>query len=196
VLMLPFDVETVETGFRMDKLWLGMYIAIAIYVFAFIPYAYFFYESDGDPDEKTSCCCSQWGQAIWYSLCFFIFFAIATVIMWTFIGDAAVQYTGMEQTVQTVFPIKPGGILANNAAPSKGCLQFCVKSTNVWHVDVTLPVYVMALMSFIGWFFFTSFVGVGLVSNPNNPKNPNNPHNPNNPNPNITNNPRYLYPWI
>ncbi len=45
------------------------------------------------------------------------------------------------------------------------CVQ-CLYDTYIWAIDVTFPVFLMAFLSFVGWFFWTFFVGVGLVALP------------------------------
>jgi len=44
--------------------------------------------------------------------------------------------------------------------------QNCLTDSFIWDIPLTFPVYVMIFLSFIGWWFFTLFTGVGLIALP------------------------------
>lgn len=165
ILVLPFDIANIRSDFRIDVLWEALFIVTSIYVFGLIPYAYFFYESDSDPDEREGCLFSQTGRALMYTIVLFILFAVATLIMYAFLGTAEIPFTSMQQTLATVYEVSEGGILAEKGVP-RGCGRNCASSVATWVVPVTMPVYIMAVLAFLGWFFFAIFVGVGLMALP------------------------------
>lgn len=166
ILVLPFDIANVRTDLRIDILWQGIYIVVALFVFGLIPYAYFFYESDTDPDERAGCLASQTGMALVYTLLCLIFFVIVTFVMYAFLGTAEIPFTSMTQNLQMVHAVSPDGILAELAGNAPGCVSNCFSSVRKWHIPVTAPVFLMAFIAFLGWFFFAVFAGVGLMALP------------------------------
>lgn len=42
----------------------------------------------------------------------------------------------------------------------------CLISQFMWEIPVSFPLYVVAFMAFLGWFFFTLFAGVGFIALP------------------------------
>jgi LMBR1 domain-containing protein 1 len=54
---------------------------------------------------------------------------------------------------------------AGNCDPDKS-LPGCVISKFTWQIPVSFPLYVVAFMAFLGWWFFTIFAGVGFIALP------------------------------
>jgi len=46
------------------------------------------------------------------------------------------------------------------------CSAGCFAQRYTWDIPVSFAIYIMAFLSFFGWFFFTIFVGVGLIALP------------------------------
>ena len=63
--------------------------------------------------------------------------------------------------------VVPGQLLMP-ATYSSVCGVHCAREATETNVElsVTVPVYIIALIAFVGWFLFTIFVGVGLVALP------------------------------
>lgn len=165
VLIMPYDIANTRGSggnLRVDVLWQIVYVILAIMVFGVIPFAYFFYENDMDPDRANkSCCASQLGQAIWYSLGFAIVFILLLVILYAVINEAQIPVT---EVVYHHGVMKQMGI---QLPKTSGCeLPQCWSAETMWPISVSFPIYLVAFMSFIGWFFFTMFVGVGLIALP------------------------------
>lgn len=55
--------------------------------------------------------------------------------------------------------------LAASTGTSK-VIPGCVTSTFYWNIQVTFPVYIIAFIAFIGWWFFCMFAGVGFFALP------------------------------
>lgn len=165
VLMLPFDVANVYHSLPVDIIWQVLYISIAVYCFALIPFAFFYYESDQDPEEKGGFCKSQFGEALKYSLLFAVIFIIIVVIMYSFLGTARLNVSRIIQSPDCVTTLGRGGYQPDRYPWSGGNITITA-STFVWDVVVTVPVYITAVISFIGWWFFTVFVAVGLAALP------------------------------
>lgn len=167
VLLLPYDVANSRGsggGIRVDVLYQIMMMFTAVMISFVIPYAFFFYESDVDPRRKvTNCLYTQTGKAFLYTIGFFIIFFIILICMFTQLATAEVPVTRVAQNANLMvdeaeaFP---------NIEDKAYCLYACVESVFNWELDVSFPIYVIAFLSFIGWFFFTLFVGVGLMSVP------------------------------
>jgi LMBR1 domain-containing protein 1 len=155
---MPFDVLNREgdIGFDVDILWLICLCAVAAWVLLVLPFAYFYYENDidsvDDEGEKRKCCDKQCGPALMYSLLLtFIILIIAVVLYAAAFNNPSVDDACIVQSTVD-------GILAS------GCSRN--GSTFDWEISVTFPVYLMALLTFIGWWFFFLFAGVGLIALP------------------------------
>lgn len=183
VLVLPYDVANSRGeggGLSISILWQIIYITFAVLITAIIPFAFFFYESDVDPEVSHGFCNGQCGSAIKYTLVFFISFVVLIVILYATSRTAEIPVQRYAQSPSLVSPIArqvsnqgtrtvktfPGNI--TRRLYLGGCQEAygCVANTFVWQVDVTFPIYVMALLGFIGWFLFTFFVGVGFFALP------------------------------
>jgi len=83
------------------------------------------------------------------------------------------------QSASLVVPIDPskkyqdgraypicGDSPASMGLPANYNEALCRTDEFTWTLDVTFPVYVIAFLSFIGWWFFTLFAGVGLIALP------------------------------
>lgn len=184
VLIVPYDVANARGtggGLRIDVLWQILYIIIAILAFALIPFAVFFYESDTDPEQaKTGSCCdpknmcgcccydnccgSQFGQAFSYTCVFFFVFAIILIICWLTSNNAVVPVAHMKVLSSNVMSV--ANMSLTNPYPDPCNPGPCLQENIIWNIPTTFPIYTIALLSFIGWWFFTLFVGVGLISLP------------------------------
>ena len=79
--------------------------------------------------------------------------------MWLFLGYANVPIDQLSYNATSLLP----------ATASASCYSsFCARATTATslRVSVTIPVYIVALVAFIGWFLFVLFAGVGLVALP------------------------------
>jgi len=46
------------------------------------------------------------------------------------------------------------------------CQPQCIITNFNWNIPVTFPIYLMAVLAFLGWWFFACFVGVGFMALP------------------------------
>jgi len=157
VLMLPLDVanRTTNGGIPMGVLWEIVYMAIAILAIVVIPFGIFYYEAE-DPDEEGSAT-KQFTTAIkWILLCIVVAVLII-VLMWIFLGFADIS-------VRRIYaPLGDANIATNTADYCTG--DNCAVYTSI-AIQVTLPIYIISLLTFVGWFFFILFGGIGLVALP------------------------------
>jgi len=172
VLLLPYDVANsngVGGGVDVGLLWQIVYVTLAIMVFLIIPFAYFFYESDVDPEEAQTFCSSQIGLAIQYTIGFFIIFLTILLLLYAFLSEANIPVTQYSQSLSLVFPCTYNNVTAQIITLLEGtCNQNegCQVLPFLWAIPVTFPIFLMCFVSFVGWFFWTFFVGVGLVALP------------------------------
>jgi LMBR1 domain-containing protein 1 len=82
-------------------------------------------------------------------------------------GLMAVSYTDSNGKVQVGSITKgtsyAGCVTTGTVAGTPGCSQ---DPSAYWSFQVTLPIYIMAVMSFLGYFLFSCFTGIGLMALP------------------------------
>jgi len=176
VLILPYDVASSKStsndsgGIRVDVLWQIAYICMACMVVFIIPFAFYYYEAAEDEEGG-----SQIVVACKSTIMFIIVFIIFLICFFVYLAVAEVPVIRVAVPGATA-----GAVIPVNASFSNtgGCSvkRFvngatrtyinCVLTRFIWDIPVTFPIYVMAFISFIGWFFFALFVGVGMVALP------------------------------
>lgn len=124
--------------------------------------------SDVDEDAETeSFFDTQAGGAIKYTLLTAIVFCVCLGIMFAFLNTAYVPVTRYVQTLDWVQDLNDGRALNNkDSCVADQTVAGCAVSTYNWDIPVSFPLYVVAFMAFLGWFFFTLFVGVGFIALP------------------------------
>ena len=160
IMMLPLDVANRSSngGIPMSLLWLIMYITMAVMIVIVVPFTMFYYEAY-DPESRNW----QIWTAFKYEVCTILICGLTLGILWAFVGFAEVpldvfSQNGTYSETELLLP----------ATASNDCGPLCVSTyeeTNL-RISVTLAVYIVALLAFVGWFLFTIFTGVGLVALP------------------------------
>jgi len=169
VLVLPYDVANSRGsggGIRVDILWQIIYISLALLICFVIPFAYFFYESDVDEADVEGFCDSQTGQAITYTSVFAIVFITLLVIMYAFLNTAEIPVIQYKQSWSLIVPVATNQSSLPNPYTTCVASRGCVRQQFIWGIPITFPVFLMAFLAFLGWFFWTVFVGVGFVALP------------------------------
>ena len=169
VLILPYEVankvdlnaaSSFGGGVDTVLLWQIVMYAIAGLTFAVVPFAMFYYESK-DPDQENIC--NQIKPAIAYTTVTLAIFLILLFVLWIAVGKADIPYTRYSSVVPMF------GIAANNI-PSSYTLQYSSSpddtANRVLSIKVSIFVYLVGLMSAVGWILFFAFGGVGLVAMP------------------------------
>eukprot|EP00823_Brevimastigomonas_motovehiculus_P003907 TRINITY_DN2476_c0_g1_i1.p1 TRINITY_DN2476_c0_g1~~TRINITY_DN2476_c0_g1_i1.p1 ORF type:complete len:511 (+),score=119.48 TRINITY_DN2476_c0_g1_i1:249-1781(+) len=186
VLVLPYDVANSRGqggGLRVDVMWYILYFAIAAMVFWVVPFAFFYYEADGlnirteqkEVDlnnlerQKTR---SRCGTAVCYSCVFLAVFLALVFCLWAGLSTAEVpveRYKVAFGSLKTVVlgtashhdmcraPVSFAGSTERNA---------CIMDTYIWKVTVTIPVFLICVLSFLGWILFMLFCGIGMGAFP------------------------------
>lgn len=151
VLSLPLDVSNSQGGvgsLQIDLLWEIIYLCIFSLVTIILPTGMFFFESD---DEEPIC------DRIWYTFRHLIFVLIVEALV------LGLMY-GLLAT--TDIPVSTYSCDWSQRSSSALVLASCTTGTEDLQIPVTFPIYVMALMSFVGWFLLVLFGGVGLSAIP------------------------------
>ncbi|GFR51273.1 hypothetical protein Agub_g13581 [Astrephomene gubernaculifera] len=187
VLMFPLDVANTQAcsasispsackyTLPMTQLWYAVFIANLVLVFVILPFTLFMYEADSD----YTCCQKVKGALLW-TAGFLIFILLIIVIMYLLIGYVVYP------TQQLTSGVRSMNILTNLTQVNTTCIKPLTSSTNnatavadfqcsafsstfkagSWKLRVSLPVYIMAIQSVLGWLLFLVFAGVGLFATP------------------------------
>ena len=189
LLILPYDVAATSSGgdsggLAISTLWEIDFAVIAVMLSAIIPYAFFYYESEVDDSEPLGCCEQQWAIGLKYSLVFLTACVIVLVILYSEINEAHIPVLRIAQSTDTVFPANYSLVSSDsplivvntytahqnttlNVVQQYPCYyKFCLSAEFTWNLPVSFILYLIAFMAFVGWFFFTLFVGVGLFALP------------------------------
>lgn len=166
VLVLPYDVANSRGsggGIRVDILWYILYISLACLVAVLIPFAYFYYESEIDEADVKGFCDTQCGQGLCYTTIFLVVFVTILGILYAFLAQAEIPVTR--------YMLSPARLTEMSDVTYTGFVQCearfgCIKTSYLWAISVTFPVFIMAILAFLGWFLWTIFVGCGLFTLP------------------------------
>jgi LMBR1 domain-containing protein 1 len=159
-ILLPLDVrQEKSTGTGLTYSWSTVYIMIIVFVSVLIPLAMMIYEAAGD--EAVSL-----GQSIPFLmlklLSFGIFFGLIIGFMYAYYNLAKVPiraYSCTSTTNTTLWDMtQTGGTNESSACYSWRQTYLSMK--------LRLDVYLIAVTSFVGWFLFIFFGGVGLSALP------------------------------
>lgn len=170
MLVLPYDVANSSGeggGVRVDVVWQIVYILIACLISFIIPFAFFYYENDMDDEaaEEAGFCDSQKGQALKYTIGITAVFFIVLGIMYAFLAEANVPVTRYAQIFKRANDVNDPEVFPWDCIKDV-VGQYCAVSRFNWVIPVSFPLYIIAFMAFLGWFFFTIFAGVGFFALP------------------------------
>lgn len=158
ILLLPFDVANRSFDGHLDQviaiLWQVVYVAVAVYVTAIIPFAYFYYEAyDPSKDWKRGILNQLLWATIFSAVTIFVS-VVAVVILYIFLGKADIPYK--RYTSQ----------LATTRAELELDNYSMTVQDDIISVRVSIVIYLVAVFSFVGWIFFVIFGGCGLTALP------------------------------
>lgn len=80
--------------------------------------------------------------------------------MYFTLGTADIPITRIRQSTDLFIP------LTDTNSRSEKCPSSCQTDEIKWELQVSFPIYVIALLSFIGWFLFALFGGIGIFALP------------------------------
>ena len=157
----------------MEYLWEAINIMIAILVALVIPFGFFYYEADDEGDEVGSSG-MKLQNSIKSTSGFLFVFLMVLLIMYSYCNqtDIPIRLHNLDCTVSgLVFPV---GTSFSGSTSSLGTYLNAFENNNsglvttrfYWTFSVTFVVYLLAILSFIGNFFFSVFGGIGLMALP------------------------------
>lgn len=154
ILVLPVDVANTRTdgGFDMDLFWKIIYCTVFVFIVFLIPFSMFFYETD---DEKSFC--SRVITALFFEIGTAIVVIILIIVTWVFLRYADIPVTHLTRDFSTSM------ISSSSTANFSG--DQSQESTSL-ELSVGIIIYMIASLSFVGWFLFGVFAGVGLSALP------------------------------
>ena len=191
ILLLPLDVanraacdasvslSACKTTLPMDEIWYSIYIITLVYVAILIPFTTFWYESDFDATISQK----LYNSSFWVVMSA-IFVSLVLFLCWYYTGYADFSITsvtsgmmllkyleddmGMNKCIRANPDTKSFTNFSNptafgGEACNAGSSEAITKS---WTLDVSFPAYVAALTSFVGWFLFAPYAGIGMAANP------------------------------
>jgi len=178
ILLPSMDQANGDGGIPMEDLWYTVFCSQALLSLAIIPWAIFYYENftnielDDQTGEVTirNRCCEM--RAVRTATCY-SFVAVSVVLimlftMWSWAGEMEIpveSYSGKLKSYGT------DGVMATSlGCPSSSSADYnvseCVGEEGSLDLQVTLAVYLIAFISFFGWFVFVIFGGVGFFGLP------------------------------
>lgn len=177
VLLLPLDVANNSTAIGcaegwnttcgnidMDTLWLIVFMAIVIFIVVLIPYAIYYYEADDGDDNRNN---HQWLEALKYESATILVAVALIVVLFVTVSTSKIPMRAMSINSQSPgkgFQLYVDGSTLSVAELANAALVTPQKI--VITINVSFPVYTTGLVSFIGWFGFTVFCGIGLIALP------------------------------
>jgi len=157
-LLLPIDVRNSRPRpgmLDMELIWQAVFVTLALFLVIIVPASLFYSEVEGDPTVKTK------RRYVLCNLCLTLFFSVCTVaISFPFLAHAAIPVTEY-----SCDQWQDASVAAESA--SGAASKICSSGTDaVVEFRVGFQVYLIAVQSFIGWFFFVMFGGIGLGAVP------------------------------
>jgi len=156
VLCIPFDVAMKGSGSyaSLGQLWYACYIAIGAFAFAICPFASAWYETD-----ETETFGRRLGTAIcWCSVYVFVF-SVLTAVMYITVG-----FVNLPVTVHTSPLLPPTADVPDETLMTCNN-KFCV-ADSILKIQTSAAIYILAMLTFFGWFLTCSFGGIGLTAIP------------------------------
>jgi LMBR1 domain-containing protein 1 len=154
VLMLPLDVSNSRDfggGIRMDLFWIIIYLCTAVFIFFIIPALTYYYEADPE--------WSMWEKikySFWYFLATVVVILLILLVSYAFLSTAEIPITTVNCSIALVQVSNYHQVNTSN----------CSTLASTLNIDVSFPIYVIGFMSFISWFLFVIFGGIGLPALP------------------------------
>jgi len=163
ILLLPLDVQN-QRGEAVKKGSLPMYalniicfILTAVFAIVVIPFMMFYYEGFDDSQNSSK---QQYMYAVKWSIPTSVIIIGVIVLLWFLFGTITIERKEVSSSIisSTEFDYSE---------------NFCEKTNSCYiekivenDVKVSVFMYIIAIVSFIGWFLFSVFGGVGLITLP------------------------------
>lgn len=168
VFLIPLDVAntTVNGGIDMWIAWAIAIIGMMVIMLGAIPFAFWFYESEMATSEEATSrgwkVSTQFFSALTFTASLIVVFGITLAVMYAFLNSAAVPIK--RRTLSWSYYAKNN--TWNDTYNVNCAVPHCADDEISLMLRVSFPVFCMAIFSFLGWFLFIIFAGVGLPSLP------------------------------
>jgi len=169
VALPPLDIANGNGGIPMEQIWYVVFFTQAGMIFIVIPYTIFYYGAydsfgtfnDQDQFEAAESCQPQaWRSAVCSTVITAAISLTLIGVVWLFLGYADLDL----QTFSGPLLDQTG--MATITMGCSGTNALCTGSASTLTMDVTFPVYTIAVTAFLGWTLFAVFAGVGLYAVP------------------------------
>lgn len=174
----------------MTIVWQIVYVAIAGLVIVGVPFAVFYYETQDEglsADQNAlkrgaatlggSCGCARVVcVALTYTIILTVIAVAILLISWAYLSFTEIPFKSTVVDVSSIaffdaeLPITaiipPTGGCNTTAATCACGSGFCNLADDTLVFQVTFVVYLAAVLSFVGWFLFVLYGGIGLVALP------------------------------
>lgn len=170
VLLLPLDVGNKgDNLLPMKQIWFAFFIIVAVLIVVVNPFAIFYYEEGDNSVGK------QFAGALKYTFCSTLIFGLVFALLYVFLNVAEIPVQLMAQDM-----FQPADVvtywksdykymcteLKDRAYPYGAGKIRCDLKASVLTLPMSFPVYLIGLLSILGWFFFCIFAGIGIPALP------------------------------
>jgi LMBR1 domain-containing protein 1 len=152
-----------------------MFSIIAIFLIILIPFATFYYDAN-DGTEETQKCSKRFCHATVSEICVLIIALLVLLSTYFTAGSTNIPITQYSSKLSsmTVHPVtahynsKPSSFIDLSISENDVALFTVLVSKSSGYITypVDFPVYVVALVGWIGWWLFAAFCGTGLLTLP------------------------------
>lgn len=157
ILTLPLDVSNTHQNGNLDMkgFWYTVTMTSWCLLFLLLPLAYFFYETEGDQLKSRIC------QTTWMMSSFIIIWVLIVFLTYPFMNKSDIPIDSVDWNMSLTVN---SGVLLSYSSTSTS--DSCSLSSTTFKTEISFAVYMIGLLSFIGWWIFVFFLGVGLVAIP------------------------------
>jgi len=185
VLMFPMDISNRKScshlidlsecnlTMPMRKLWYAVWLSMGILAFIILPFALFFYEGDSEWSAGK-----KFGSALMWTLATSVVVLLIIIIPYTTVAYAQYPFQALASGTANI------GVFNLGASVSDGCVppywfgaydlgggtdcnpNLLGLPEGTWTQRVQFPVYLVAIMSILGWCLMSVFAAVGSLALP------------------------------
>ena len=177
ILLLPFDASMsqscdqepncpVAAGLAIT--WYIAFISIAVMAFGIIPLAYFWYETDEEDGLASRICTTMCWSCVFMTIFICVLLGLFYSIGYVELPVEIVFPPGYNSTVSGQNYLKKWNA-AKPPVPLWSTLtdsKIAPRVEAIQNIQTSLVIYILALLSFIGWFLLSLFAGMGLIAVP------------------------------
>ena len=160
VLLLPLDVNNIRTfgsGLNMKVLWYILFISIIVYVLILFPISSSFYETDEDWS-----CCEKFQHSICWFIVYIIFFGGLSLVLYFTMGYVELPVHSISCDYSKFVNISS----ETDISFIEDMISCDVNENDKITIDINFIIYAIAILSFVSWFVFAFFGGIGLAAVP------------------------------